>query len=216
MKKYEFIPSPNMTVIPNSRSIEAIIMHYTAGGSLESSVKWLCNKNSKVSAHYIIDRNGKIVQLVKDENVAWHAGSVTTKVSLNGRLGVNSYSIGIELCNWGLLEKRNEKFFCWPRRASSKTTTYPEWTLPYTGSTPVLMKEKYWEPYSNLQIDAAINLCANLVTKYNIKLNWIAGHETVDPTRKIDPGPCFPWEYFIKKITEKTTMIICEPQDSIA
>jgi hypothetical protein len=49
----------------------------------------------KVSAHYIIDRDGRIIRLVADNNRAWHAGP--SKMPNDGREGVNSFSIGIEL-----------------------------------------------------------------------------------------------------------------------
>jgi len=47
----------------------------------------------KVSAHYFIDRNGKVVELVDPDQMAWHAGAS----SFEGREGSNSFSVGIEL-----------------------------------------------------------------------------------------------------------------------
>ncbi|MBX3728490.1 MAG: N-acetylmuramoyl-L-alanine amidase [Candidatus Sumerlaeia bacterium] len=49
----------------------------------------------KVSAHYIIARDGTIVRLVPDNDRAWHAGQST--MPTDGRQGVNNFSIGIEL-----------------------------------------------------------------------------------------------------------------------
>lgn len=49
-----------------------------------------------VSAHYIIDRDGKVYQLVPDEWVAWHAG-VSKMPPPDDREMVNTFSIGIEL-----------------------------------------------------------------------------------------------------------------------
>jgi AmpD protein len=47
----------------------------------------------KVSAHYFIDRRGRVVELVDPDQMAWHAG-----VSFfEGREGCNPFSIGIEL-----------------------------------------------------------------------------------------------------------------------
>ena len=58
---------------------------------------WLCNPKAEVSAHYIISEQGDVVQLVPEEQRAWHAGA--------GAWGdvtdVNSRSIGIELNNTG-------------------------------------------------------------------------------------------------------------------
>ena len=38
------------------------------------SIKRLKNPKYKVSCHYLINRKGKIIQMVKDKNIAWHAG----------------------------------------------------------------------------------------------------------------------------------------------
>ncbi len=47
----------------------------------------------RVSAHYFIDREGKVIELVDPDQMAWHAG----KSSFEGREGCNPFSIGIEL-----------------------------------------------------------------------------------------------------------------------
>ena len=52
---------------------------------------------SQVSCHYIINRNGEVIQLVKDKNIAWHAGKSKWKKFIN----LNNKSIGIELVNKG-------------------------------------------------------------------------------------------------------------------
>ena len=61
------------------------------------SLKRLTNPKSKVSCHYFIDRQGKIIQMVKDKNIAWHAGKSKWKKFKN----LNKNSIGIELVNRG-------------------------------------------------------------------------------------------------------------------
>ncbi|MFK5893200.1 MAG: 1,6-anhydro-N-acetylmuramyl-L-alanine amidase AmpD [Pseudomonadota bacterium] len=50
-------------------------------------------KNVKVSAHFLIRRDGELVQYVATFDRAWHAG----KSSLHGITDCNNYSIGIEL-----------------------------------------------------------------------------------------------------------------------
>ena len=51
-----------------------LIIHYTAGTSMQAAVSWLQNKHAKASAHLIIDRDGTVVQMVPFNKVAWHAG----------------------------------------------------------------------------------------------------------------------------------------------
>ena len=57
------------------------------------AVSYLCNKEKKVSSHYLISQNGTVYNLVKDKFRAWHAGESVFK----GRLNCNEFSIGIEL-----------------------------------------------------------------------------------------------------------------------
>jgi len=47
----------------------------------------------RVSAHFLIDREGVVTQFVDTADAAWHAG----ESSWRGRGGVNLFSIGIEL-----------------------------------------------------------------------------------------------------------------------
>src|SRR5262245_7328354 len=54
--------------------ITAIIYHYTAGGSQAGTVKYFQDPASKVSAHYVLGRDGKLVQMVPLDQAAWHAG----------------------------------------------------------------------------------------------------------------------------------------------
>ena len=57
-----------------SKDITAIIIHYTGMQSERESIKRLTSSRSQVSCHYLINRSGKILKMVKDENIAWHAG----------------------------------------------------------------------------------------------------------------------------------------------
>jgi|TARA_X000000950_G_scaffold119212_1_gene149396 N-acetylmuramoyl-L-alanine amidase len=61
------------------------------------SIQRLKNPKYKVSCHYLISRNGRIIQMVKEKNIAWHAGKSKWKQFKN----LNNYSIGIELVNKG-------------------------------------------------------------------------------------------------------------------
>ena len=66
-------------------------------GSLQSAVERLISKKYEVSSHYLIGRTGKILQLVKDNNIAWHAG-ISNWFNFKN---LNKTSIGIELENKG-------------------------------------------------------------------------------------------------------------------
>ena len=61
------------------------------------SISRLKNLNTKVSCHYLINRKGQVIQMVKDKFIAWHAGKSKWKKFIN----LNNWSIGIELVNKG-------------------------------------------------------------------------------------------------------------------
>jgi N-acetylmuramoyl-L-alanine amidase len=74
-----------------------VIIHHTAQSSLDETIKTFTLTKTQVSAHYVVSRDGKVVQMVNDYLRANHAGV--------GRWGndtdLNSSSIGIELDNNG-------------------------------------------------------------------------------------------------------------------
>ncbi len=84
----------------DSRKIDTIIIHssYDALGDDPFSVNGIIAeyKQYGVSAHYLIGRDGKIYRLVKDKDIAYHAG--VSKMP-DGRTGVNNFSIGVEIVN---------------------------------------------------------------------------------------------------------------------
>ena len=97
MKKIEST-SPNYTNrARNKEEIKFVIIHYTGMQSEIESIRRLKDPGSNVSCHYLINRRGKILQMVKDKNIAWHAGKSKWKRFIN----LNKYSLGIELVNKG-------------------------------------------------------------------------------------------------------------------
>ena len=79
------------------RKIKYVIIHYTGMKNQFLAIKRLQSRVAKVSCHYLISKKGKIYQLVKDKDIAWHAG----KSKWNNDVNLNSKSIGIELVNTG-------------------------------------------------------------------------------------------------------------------
>ena len=89
------VPSPNF----NARELPVtmIVLHYTGMQSADEALERLCSEEAGVSAHYLIDENGLVTQMVAEDNRAWHAG----KSYWHGITDVNSASVGIELVNPG-------------------------------------------------------------------------------------------------------------------
>lgn len=85
--------SPNFDV----RRPNFVIIHHSSDDTLDEALTTLTSPLRRVSAHYLIGRDGRIVQLVDENARAWHAG----KSSWGGQTDMNSASLGIELDNNG-------------------------------------------------------------------------------------------------------------------
>ena len=79
------------------KDIKFIIFHYTGMRSEINAIKKLTHPKSKVSSHYFIKKNGKVLNLVPDLYSAWHAGISNWK----NYKSLNKYSIGVEISNPG-------------------------------------------------------------------------------------------------------------------
>lgn len=174
--------------------IQGMVIHYTAGGNYQGSVDWFMNPDSKVSAHYVIGREGQIAEVVAPELKAWHAGGS----QLYEHTDVNNITIGIELANWGLLTEIEGKYYADLGGTKVEYNMFryppPEWGVLKFDEVPDV--EGYWEPYSTLQLDATHWLCNKLSDKYGITFIYTVGHSdiAVPQGRKTDPGPLFPWD----------------------
>jgi len=103
------ILSPHRS-IRGKYKIGGAVIHYTAGGSARSSAEWFANPGSKVSAHYVIGRDGHIYSCVPVKEKAWHAGSSLMSYAGLRNQNVNSFTLGFELANVGLLTKTKNEF----------------------------------------------------------------------------------------------------------
>lgn len=89
--------SPNFGPRVGVSNPDAIILHYTGMQTGEGAEAWLCAPESQVSSHYLVHEDGRIVQMVRESDRAWHAG----KSFWRGVTDVNSHSLGIEIVNPG-------------------------------------------------------------------------------------------------------------------
>ena len=102
-------PSPNWNERTTGMTPNLIIIHYTDMLNSKEALRRLCEPSSAVSAHYLIEKNGKIYRLVHDKYRAWHAGVS----SWQGETSINCQSIGIELDYPGHCNDQGREF---PRR----------------------------------------------------------------------------------------------------
>tara|TARA_B100000900_G_C20485606_1_gene677335 strand:+ start:298 stop:1032 length:735 start_codon:yes stop_codon:yes gene_type:complete len=90
--------SPNFDLEKrNLKKIKFLIFHYTGMEKENDAINRLTSLNSKVSSHYFIKKNGKVLSLVPDFYIAWHAGVSSWK----NYKSLNKFSIGIEISNSG-------------------------------------------------------------------------------------------------------------------
>jgi N-acetylmuramoyl-L-alanine amidase len=90
-------PSPNFGERRGPARPDMIVLHYTGMGTGPMAEDWLCDTCSEVSSHYLVHEDGRIVQMVREADRAWHAGASFWR----GRTDINSASIGIEIVNPG-------------------------------------------------------------------------------------------------------------------
>ena len=98
VKKMTFNYSPNFEKKKrDKKKIKYLIYHYTGMKNDKLAIKKLTSFNSNVSCHYYITKSGKVLQMVPDLYVAWHAGNS----NWGNQKSLNYKSIGIEISNPG-------------------------------------------------------------------------------------------------------------------
>jgi N-acetylmuramoyl-L-alanine amidase len=93
----DLFASPNIEPRLRGLTPSLLILHYTGLPNVERSLEILSREDCKVSCHYVVDTDGRIIQMVDENMRAWHAGLS----SWLGETDINSASIGIEIQNPG-------------------------------------------------------------------------------------------------------------------
>lgn len=175
------------------KKLRFLVMHYTAGTSIEGTIKHFKDRKNEVSAHLVIGRDGRIVQMVSCERVAWHAGRDSEWKPSKGGLTVkrlNFFALGIELVNAGPLTRTQDgKFYTWAGK-----TIEPADVIEVDPSAKGSFGKKFWHRYPEEQLASALDAATALVGEYG--LEEILGHSDICPGRKTDPGPVFPMQSF--------------------
>jgi N-acetyl-anhydromuramoyl-L-alanine amidase len=128
----------------------------------------------EVSAHYVIGRDGEVYLLVKEEQVAYHAGRGNLPQFPEYENRLNHYSIGIELLAIGTREEM----------------------------IPIITAEKFelinpdMIGYTDAQYQSLNVLLDDILKRHPYiprDRNHIIGHDEYAPGRKTDPGSLFDW-----------------------
>jgi N-acetyl-anhydromuramyl-L-alanine amidase AmpD len=171
--------SPSCNIFPNNRP-EAIVVHYTVGDLSASMYSF--RQPSGTSAHYLIDRDGKVVQMVPEGLGAMHVSCTGSRLvcvescpicdDAKGNLSEPYLrSIGIEIVNRGHV----------PPGTPLLGGLYEDFLRSY--SYP------YWEDYTPAQIDSLKVLVQDIAQRWKIPVDedHVLGHYRIN--QKVDPGP---------------------------
>ncbi len=200
-----FVPSPHHGGRIRPR---VIVIHDTAGTTAAGAISWFQSERSKVSAHFVVERDGAVTQMVECDVKAWHAG----KSSYRGTPNVNDFGVGIEIVNPGLLFPRNGRVWHYTFKQS---WALGEVTLadskPHGG-------EGWWLPYTAEQLKAVERLVRALAIAYPSIVD-VVGHYEISPGRKVDPGPHFDLDRLraiLADREEPDTGTVADAQDALA
>lgn len=167
------LPSVNY----NSR-VSIIVIHHTSA-NFASSVNILTKDSSNpVSSHYLVPDPSdesytkdelEVYELVPETERAWHAG----RSYWAGKSALNDHSVGIEVVN---------QTYC----------KNPE-NLPAGIKPPKRLC--FYPDFPETQMSILIDLLREIQERHpRVGPTHIIGHSDIAPSRKIDPGPRFPWE----------------------
>jgi N-acetylmuramoyl-L-alanine amidase len=202
---------PTLSFYAGNLPPEIIVMHYTASYEAGSAISTFLNPTAKASAHFVIEVDGGITQMVSVRDDAWHSGGGEYK----GRAEVNRFSVGIEIVNPGYHFKAADgTYLNWQREPVSKAKLAPfggmtEAHDPWVGSAKV-----YWAQFPEKQLAALQQLTRTLLSTYPTIID-IVGHRDVDGVRKlkVDPGPAFPMKRFTDLLTKRPSPAVPKPVD---
>jgi N-acetyl-anhydromuramyl-L-alanine amidase AmpD len=168
MKKLDIQAIKQVRLSDNQYFAEAspktqIYLHHTAGnGNAEGVSRYWNGNDSRIATAFIIGENGTIVQCFSSKHWAWHLGIDQEDFARNGAKysNLNKLSVGIEVCNWGYLKKKGDKYYNYAGGVVNPSYV-TELETPYKGY-------KYWYKYSDAQIESLRQLVVYLCDTYDI------------------------------------------------
>lgn len=152
-----------------------IYLHHTAGGPSATNVaKFFNSQPGRVATAFIIGAKGTIVQCFSSKHWAYHLGlnqEVFNEAGVTYQ-SLDKISIGIEICNYGPLTKRNGYYY-----------NYLNARVDYTEVEFLDKKYKghiYWQKYTDAQIESTRQLLVYLCDTYKIPRDYYASIFDID------------------------------------
>ncbi len=169
----KYLPSENY----NSR-VSIIVIHHTSANFADSVNILTKDSSNPVSSHYLVPDPSdesytkdhlEIYELVPESERAWHAG----RSYWAGKSSLNDHSIGIEVVN---------QTYC-----KSPDSMVPGIKRP--------KRLCFYPDFPETQMTILIELLREIQDRHpRVGPTHIIGHSDIAPSRKVDPGPRFPWE----------------------
>lgn len=180
--QYDF---PTTQYISEDTQKTQIYLHHTAGNSdaFATYLDWTLNPERIATCVVICGKpkkgdeyvDGQIVQGFSSKKWAYHLGlkeSTFHNFNLPYK-SLNKTSIGLEICNWGQLTRKDGKFYNWVNKVVSDEDVI-ELDAPFRGF-------RYFHNYTDAQIQSVKELLLYWKSKYNIPLTYNSDIFTVNP-----------------------------------
>lgn len=167
------VPPITMVTFPSNQYYSEVIpkkqiyIHHTAGGPRASSVwNWWKSDKGRIATCVVIDNSGEITQGFSSKLWAYHLGLGNKHFGVMGLpyKNLDKSSIGIEICNWGQLAKKGDKFYNYVN-GEVPANQVTELEIPYKNF-------KYFHSYTDAQIDSTKELLLLWNDRYGIPLTY--------------------------------------------
>lgn len=176
LKKIKQVPLKDTEYLKEEAKKSQIVLHHTAGNSSGVSTinGWNTDKRGRIATCVTISGkgqskntfDGEICQAFSSRFWAYHLGIKPDVFRSRGikYQNLDKISIGIEICNWGPLEKVGSKYFNYvDREVPADQVTVLD--TPFKGY-------KFYHAYTDAQIESTRQLLLYWKEIYNINLTY--------------------------------------------
>jgi len=192
-RQYRFIPAVPQNYQSNKvmakEDVKYIVMHTTTGVYIQSTISTFQNKDEGTSAHLVIGREGRIIQMVPFNHAAHHAGSGLWE----GTSSVNSKSIGIEMDNAGWLSEGGGRVYAKNGNVDIPASDYQR----------VRHWQHYnirpWHTFPEIQKSVTFKAVKALKAHFD-SVEELLEHERISLLTRTDPGALFPMEQLRQEV----------------
>lgn len=159
LKEINFVNFSEDQYYKQETNKKQIVLHHTVSSTINGTIQSWEDDPRHISTHFIIDRNGKVYQLYNTKYWSYHLGVDNKKLEQE--------SIGIELINWGWLQKKTDYFVnCYGSIIyGNDIVEYKEGFKSYN----------YFHKYPQEQIDSLGRLLLLLCNKWDIPKTYDEG-----------------------------------------